>query len=453
MPASSIGHRAVVLGAGMGGLAAAGALAPFFDKVTVLERDHLPDAPAQRLGALQGRHVHGLLAGGQRALETIFPGFTDAIVEAGAAPVRANAGFRFEPPGHDPYPQRDFGWVTYCLSRPLIEFTCRRLAAAAGVEFRPRARVRRLEASEDGATMLAVHVEDDDKRAERVTADLIVDATGRGHPTLDLLKALGRPPAPETVIGVDLSYGSAVFEIPPDAPDDWKGVMTFPNPGESTRGGLLAPMENGRWILSAGGRQEDAPPEDEAGFMAFVRGLRTQTIYNAVKGATRIGDIALYGFRESAWRHFEQLAPLPRGLVPFADSICRFNPVYGQGMSVAALEGVLLARLLAERAAAGGSLDDLSPVFLAEAQDIVRGPWQMSAIPDFANPLTRGERPPNLPEIFRFGAAFAELAARDPEVHKLDAEVRALLKPPSALADPLLVAKVMEVMSRMAVPA
>ncbi len=450
---SRIGRRAVVLGAGMGGLAAAGALAPHFDLVSVLERDHLPAEPGQRLGAPQGRHVHALLTAGQRALEGLYPGFTDAIVAAGAVAVRANADTRVEMPGYDPFPQRDFGWRTYCLSRPLIEFTARRLAQERGVEFHPRRRVRRLETSEDGAAIAAVHSEGDDGKTERLAADVVVDATGRAHPTLDLLKALGRPVPPETLIGVDLSYASAVFEIPAGAPSDWQIVMTMPQAGQSTRGGLLAPLEGGRWIVSLGGRQEDAPPDDGAGYLEFARGLRTQTIYNAIKNAKREGEIARYGFRESTWRHFEKLAPLPRGLVPFADSVCRFNPVYGQGMSVAALEAGLLSRLLAEAAAKPDPLADLSQCFLAEAQAIIAPPWEMSAIPDFANPLTRGERPANLQQIFGFAVALTVLAARDPDVHKLDAEVRQLLKPPSALMEPALVARVMEVANEMQVPA
>ena len=160
----------------------------------MLERDHL-DAPAQRLGVLQGRHVHGLLAGGQRALETIFPGFTDAIVEAGAAPVRANAGFRFEPPGHDTYPQRDFGWVR---SLSFLDLDRVHLPASGSLppasNFGP-APVRRL--GERGWRDHAGRPCRGRRQAwpSASPLDLIVDATGRGHPTLDLLKALGWPPA------------------------------------------------------------------------------------------------------------------------------------------------------------------------------------------------------------------------------------------------------------------
>ncbi|MGH7011029.1 MAG: FAD-dependent oxidoreductase, partial [Caulobacteraceae bacterium] len=372
---AKLGAHALVLGAGIGGLAAAGALAPHFERVTVVERDQLPDEPTTRLGAPQGRHVHALLAGGQQALEGLYPGFTKAIVAAGAVALRANADVRLEASGYDPFPQRDFGWLVYSLSRPLIEFTVRRLAEGAGVVFLARRRVRRLEASGDGSAIVAVHLEDEEKRPERIGADLIVDATGRAHPTLDLLKSLGRPAPPETVIGVDLSYASAVFEVPQGPLRDWKWVITFPNAGEKVRAGVLAPIEQGRWILTLGGFHDDAPPLDEAGYMAFVRSLRTPTIFEAIGSARRLGEIAGYGFRESIWRHFDRAPPLPRGLIPFSDSICRFNPIYGQGMSVAALEGALLARLLGERAALGAGIADLSDVFLLEARDVIQGPW------------------------------------------------------------------------------
>ena len=445
---SRIGERAAVIGAGMAGLAAAGVLAPRFDEVIVLERDGLPGAPAWRLGAPQGQHVHALLTAGQRALERLLPGFTAALVAGGGVASRANSDTRVEMPGYDPFPQRDFGWLTYCASRPLIEFTARRLAEAAGVAFRERRRVRRLEASADGAAVVAVHHEGDDGRLERLAADLVVDASGRAVPTLELLKALGRPAPDETVIGVDFAYASAVFEIPPDAPDDWKILMVMPAPGGLARGGLLAPIEHGRWIVSLGGRGDDTPPDDLDGYFAYARGLRTPSIHAAISGARRVGDPVKLGFRQSTRRHFERLDPPPRGLIPIGDSLCRFNPVYGQGMSVAALEAVRLAELLDEHASAPDPLAAAGAVFVGEAARIVDGPWRMSALPDLANPQTRGERPPDLEAMLRFGAALVQLAAEDPEVHELDAEVRQLIKPASVLMRPDIVDRVMAIAAK-----
>jgi 2-polyprenyl-6-methoxyphenol hydroxylase-like FAD-dependent oxidoreductase len=152
------GTHAVVIGAGIGGLAAAGALAGHVERVTVFERDGLPSGPEPRLGAPQGRHVHALLAGGQRALEEVFPGLRDDLITDGAVQTGANAETRFEAPGYDPFPQRDFGWTTLCMSRPLLEFAVRRKVIAAGVDIVERRRVRRLETTPDGSAIVAVHV-------------------------------------------------------------------------------------------------------------------------------------------------------------------------------------------------------------------------------------------------------------------------------------------------------
>jgi 2-polyprenyl-6-methoxyphenol hydroxylase-like FAD-dependent oxidoreductase len=444
---SRVGKRAVVIGAGMGGLAAAGALVGRFDEVVVLERDSLPDRPDHRAGAPQGRHVHALLTAGQQALESLLPGFTDGIVDAGAVKVRANADTRVEMPGYDPFPARDHGWLTYAASRPLLEFVTRQLAEAAGVQFWARCPVRGIEAGADDGAVRGIRFERDGGGVERLACDVVVDASGRAGPTLALLTALGRPGPEETKIGVDFAYVTQVFEPPADFASDWKIVMTMPGPAGPPRGGLLAPLEGGLWILSVGSVGEGLPPAELPAFMASVESLRTPTILRAMEHARPIGDVVCYGFRESVRRHFGRLAPLPRGLVPLGDSICRFNPVYGQGMSVAALEAVQLRRLLDERVGAADALDGLNTAFLGAIEAVIDAAWQMSAIPDLAAPTTRGERPANLPFVLQFGAALVELAARDPEVHKLDAEVRQLMKPPSALMDPALMQRVMAIIA------
>ncbi len=436
--------RAVVIGAGMGGLTAAAAIAPFFAHVTIVDRDVLPDAALPRVGVPQGRLLHALLAGGQQALEDLFPGFTDAILAAGAAVVRNNEDVRFELPGYDPFPQRDLGLVSYWLSRPLLEGVVRRLLKKqADVTIRERCRARTLELGPDGAAVTGVRATRDGVNEELIPADLVVDASGRCTLTLAAIEALGRPPPEETTVGVDLSYASAVV-TGAEIPAAWKVVMTMPETPQSTRGGLLGPLENGRTIIAVGGRKHDAPAAGWEGFLEFARGLRTPLIYEAIKNATPEGEIARYGFPESVRRHFVRLAPLPRGLLPIADSLCRFNPVYGQGMTLAAQEARLLKRLLAER---NGALDGLAETFFAEAEASIDAAWQMSAIPDFTFPETRGERPPNFDAMLQYGRAFTALAARDAEVHKLDALVRNLLVPPAALADPAIMQRVLAILA------
>ena len=152
--------------------------------------------------------------------------------------------------------------------------------------------------------------------------------------------------------------------------------------------------------------------------------------------------MARFGFPASVYRHFERLLKFPRGLLPFGDAICRFNPVYGQGMSVAAQEACLLHEVLRRRAEEGDPLAGLAPAFFAEAGTLIETPWALAVVPDLANPRTKGQRPENLQQRLEFGEALNRLAAQDADVHKLFVEVLHLLKPQSVLREPELVERV-----------
>jgi len=171
-------------------------------------------------------------------------------------------------------------------------------------------------------------------------------------------------------------------------------------------------------------------------FMAFARQLRTPTLYKAIGHAERLGDVVRFGFSASVWRHFERLEAFPRGLLPFGDVICCFNPVYGQGMSVAAQEALLLRRLLGSRD--GDPLGGLAPAFFAEACGLIETPWASAAVPDLAFPETKGQRPPDLDGMLKFGRALNRLAAADPAVHQQMIEVQHLIKPRIVLRDPII---------------
>jgi 2-polyprenyl-6-methoxyphenol hydroxylase-like FAD-dependent oxidoreductase len=447
MASTLVGKQAVVIGAGMGGLTAAGALADSFDQVVVLERDALPSEPAHRAGTPQARHVHGLLLSGQRALSELFTGFEQDLARAGAVPLRVGLDVRMERPGYDPFPQRDLGWFSYALSRPTIEHAVRRrVESLANITLRQHCRVETLLASPNGEAVSGVRFENDNGASETIATDLVVDASGSGALTLNLLQSIGRPLPEETTIGIDLGYATCIFGIPDDAPADWTGVMTFGQAPHNSRGGLLLPIEGSRWMATIGGRHGDVPPGDAEGFLAYAGALRTPTIYNAISRAERVGGVARYGFRESVRRHFERLDKFPRGLLPIADAICRFNPVYGQGMSVAAQEACLLRTLLGRLAGEGDPIAALAPAFFAEVQALIETPWAV-AILDFVFPETRGQRPADFETVLKFGLALTRLAAEDPAVHKLTAEVQNLLRPRSAYRDPALMQRVLAIMA------
>jgi 2-polyprenyl-6-methoxyphenol hydroxylase-like FAD-dependent oxidoreductase len=438
-----IGRQAVVVGAGMAGLPAARALADYFEHVVVLERDTLPLDTSHRAGTPQARHTHGLLGGGQRALSDLFLGFERDLTAAGAVPVNVGLDLRLEMPGFDPFPQRDLGVIAYAMSRPLIEFTARqRLRRHANITIRENCRAQNVVMSPDGAAVSEIRFDNSNGRSETLAADLVVEASGRGNLTLGFLEAIGRPLPEATVIGVDIGYTTAVFAIPDDAPADWTGVMTFDPPVQGGLAAILLPLERNRWIVTLVGRHDHKPPGDQDGFLAYAQQLRTPTIYQGIKGAEQLGEIARFGFPASVCRHFDRLEEFPRGLLPLGDAICRFNPVHGQGMSVSAQEACLLRELLRRRAEETDPLDGLASAFFAEAARLIETPWALAAIPDYAVPETEGQRPEDLEQRLAFSEALFQLAAKDAAVHKLLVEVLHLLKPQSVLNDPDLVERV-----------
>ena len=301
-------------------------------------------------------------------------------------------------------------------------------------------------ASPDGKTVSGVRYDNGNGQTETIATDLVVDASGSGALTLALLRSVGRPLPEETTIGIDLGYATCVFAIPDDAPTDWKGVMTFGQAPQNSRGGLMLPLEGNRWMATIGGRHGDVPPGDAEGFLAYAKALRTPTIYHAIHHAELLGGVARYGFRESVRRHFERLDGFPRELLPIADAICHFNPVYGQGMSVAAQEACLLQKILENLAKGGRPIDELASTFFGEVQTLIETPWAVATL-DFAFPETRGQRPADFEATLKFGAALTRLAADDAEVHKLTAEVTNLLRPRSAYRDPALIQRVLAIMA------
>jgi 2-polyprenyl-6-methoxyphenol hydroxylase-like FAD-dependent oxidoreductase len=426
--------HAIVIGAGMGGLAAAAAIAEFFDIVTVLERDDLPSEPLPRRGTPQSYHPHALLGGGQRAFGELFPGFDRDLARVGAVPYRLGLDVRDERPGYNPFPRRNLGWVCYAMSRALIEHTTRaRVKQLSNVVLLDQCRVLSLLAADDGSVE-GVECEGIGGVRKRLQADLVIDASARGSLTFELLKETGHPQPSQTSIGIDIQYATAVLAIP-ETPE-WKVAFVHPDGRQTHKGGLMFQIEKDRWIAVVGELHGSPPPDDFAGFLAATQQLRTSTIYDVVRRARPTEKIHRFALPDNTWRHYERLTDFPRGLLPIGDAICRFNPIYGQGMTVAAMEARILRSLLRMRSHTRDPLAALGQAFFASARPLIEAAWSMSAIPDLVHPKTRGERPDDLQDMLEFGAGLLRLAAADPEIHKRMIRVRHLMDPPSVLRTP-----------------
>jgi 2-polyprenyl-6-methoxyphenol hydroxylase-like FAD-dependent oxidoreductase len=441
--APKLGRRAVVIGAGIGGLASAGALAKHFQHVDILERDRLTTSVGSRSGTPQDRHPHGLLAGGLRALDQIFPGFKRDLAAAGAVPVAVAQDMQFERRDVSVLPKRDFGISLLCATRPLIELVLRRRAeAVANITLRPASRVTGIAPAIGGAGVPGVQFVSGSGRPETLDADLVVDASGRGAPTLALLDVLGWGRPQTTEIGVDISYATAITEIPPNAAAGWKLVLTLPDPPHVALHAVMVPTEDGRWIIAIADHRATAWIESWDAFLEASRSLITPTVYNTLRYARPPDGIRHYRFPVSSWKHFERLPRLPRGVLPVADAFCRFNPIHGQGMSSAAKQARLLQDVLQRAAAEPDPIAAVQVGFMAEAISVLETPWTMSTSADLAFPQTRGERPDDFAEAQRFEAALFRAAVADPVVHRALMEVAQLLQPHHRLQEPDLMRRI-----------
>jgi 2-polyprenyl-6-methoxyphenol hydroxylase-like FAD-dependent oxidoreductase len=437
MPGEWKGKQAVVIGAGIGGLVAARVLSDHFERVVVLERDELPQRATPRPGVPQGKHPHSLLAGGLIALNELFPGFTDSAMQAGGHAADVGADVQVEYPGMAAYPRRRLDMPIVLMSRPQLERVIRtQLAKCGNVNVNDGCTQVSIVGTSNRHAVTGVVYENREGARIEMPADLVVDASGRGLPTLEFLERIGLPHPEETVIGVDINYATALYDLPGIATPDFKTSITLAQAPEKSRSGCTVLREDGLWFVLLVSRGADRSPADEGAFIAFSRDLSTSTTYDVISRGKRQGEISRYAFPESRRRHFNRMTRFPRGLVPLGDAVCKLNPVYAHGMTVAAKEAIVLRDVLKAHAVNDDPLDGLSRDYLQRTESVIDDPWTMSSIPDLVYPNTRGGRPADLREMLEYQAALANAATRDPVLHKLFVEVRDLVKPASLVQSP-----------------
>jgi len=393
--------RAVIVGAGIAGLAAAAAAAPYFDSVVVLDKDALPDGPRPRKGVAQDRQVHILLKGGELWLEKLMPGTRAALLAAGAVEVRQTGDVSvWERDAW--HPARDLGHSQLLMSRPAYEGVLRRQVLALGnVTIRDR-------------TMVDV--------LPKGQADLIVVATGRGD------RLLADVDVPATQLGIEVNYTSGRFAKPARYRGEGRFIACIPLPPDD-RYGLVCPVENDEWLITLCSRFDNKVPTDLDGFRAHAGALPIPGIADRLAEARLLDSIGSYRIAEATWRHFERaIDKLPARVIPIGDCISSFNPTFGQGMSVAAGHAVALREALASAPDLGG----VAAAYLPRAAEVSGQAWAMAAVTDLEYPRTEGERPPGFDKMVRGSEAIRRAAALHPEVHLLRFEIGNLMKPNAA---------------------
>jgi len=403
----------------MAGLFAANVLADHCEQVTVLERDEawsprsrpaghtantesLPQA-AGRTGVPQSRHVHVLLLRGVQVLRKRFPGLEEELLALGAPPLNwlkdtaALAGGSW-------LPRFDSNLLGFSVSRTRLENQVReRLRRRGNIRFRTGHRVV-------GLSSIYTETATNDRRDreggsnetpvtgtvctvgdETVTlhADLVVDASGRSSRLPRWLEELGYAAPQESTVNADVGYATRWYRVPENWQADWKMVLLATRFPDIKGGAVVQPVEGKRWVVTLVGYAGYHPPTDEAGFEEFARGLIGPQVWEAISAAEPLTDIGGYRRTENHWRHYERLKRWPRGLIALGDSVCAFNPVYAQGMTVSALSAEILDDFLKrrgtrKRGALGGVLLGSSSLdFQKKLAKMLQTPWQLATSDDF----------------------------------------------------------------------
>lgn len=340
---------ALIIGTSMAGITAARVLANHFDEVTLIDRDELPDAPEMRNGVPQGRHIHVLLAKGQDILEGFFPGLSDELTASGAPRMTWCKDTCYFTPGG--WIKRfDSGLNTNVITRPDLEWRVRRrLLENPKVKILSNRDVKTLLTSADKTTVTGVEVEVRGTReSEQHHADLIIDASGRNSKAPQWLAEIGYESPTETAVNANIGYATRFYEKNQDA--DWRVLFANARSAENNkRGAGIFDIGDNKWMVSIGGLNEDYPPSEADQFLEFIKTITTPTVYEVLKDAKPISDVYSYRIKGSRWRHYEKLTRRPENFILVGDSVCAFNPIYGQGITVAAMEAVELDALLKNR--------------------------------------------------------------------------------------------------------
>jgi len=430
--------HAIVIGGSIAGLVTASVLLKHFQQVTLIERDHYPQDPVSRPGIPQGRQIHTTLLRGQRALEQLFPGLESKLLVHGAVPRDYGNESLYYYRGLCPrVPPVLHGWN---CSRLLLEWQIRQeLNAYDQLRIIEGQEVTHLLLEESLNSVIGVQFRDSNHALggdiQRLLGDLIVDASGSSSRASKWLSELGYDVPPEETIRVDLGYATRFYEAP-ETKVPWKGIAIQAG-GLPPRGGMLMEIEQGRWMVVLSGTNGDYPPTEDNAFLAFAQSLPELALYDAIKNAAPGSKIYGYRYATNCFCHFERLQRYPERFIIVGDAVCNFNPIYGQGMTVAALEALLLDACLQK-----GMQKGFSRVFQKKVARMLAQPWLLATGADRhdSNAKTKGFIS-NLARTYT-DALIAQLS-QDPSLFLTFLEVVHMLKRPGVLFSPQIMLKVL----------
>lgn len=400
-----VGH-AVVLGGGFAGILAAGAIAPYAETVTVLDRDEPHVAPQRRRGVPQDRHPHFLGPGGAESIEAMLPGAHAALWSAGARRIRTAEDMLLYLSAGGWLPRYRTERFGVACSRSLLDHVLReRVRQFGNVDFRGGCLPTGLLGDARAVTGVAYRDLRDRSGLRSLPADLVVDATGRASRASALLAGLGVGEAPVQVVDAGHSYATRLYRARPGAETSTPLMLIQAETGRGrpSGNGALLPIEDGVWIVTLGGLRGAAVPDTGDDYLGYARhALGTPLLADLLADAEPITPVVRSRSTFNRRHRFDRLSGWPRGFLVLGDAVTALNPVYGQGLTVAARGAAALRSALAEG----------EPVTRRLQRAVARSAvlaWEVSTRQDRRFPRTVG---PALGRIDRLAHGYADRVMR-----------------------------------------
>lgn len=436
-------NKAIIIGGGIAGKLADRVLSDKFKEVIILEKDQKSMDPTPRKGARQGEHLHALLHAGQYGMEELFPGITEKFYSSGA--IKINSTMDLSWYHHGGWKLRyDGGYTTTLQTRPHLEYHIEQyLEQIPNITSKYQVTVKNFLYQTDEYRINGVKIQLPNKKTEQIYADLIVDTSGATSLTSTWLHKKGIT-IPQEKVEIGLTYVSQKFNLPENPKRDWKIKLIYPNPPQEKVGGTISKVEGDQYIVTMIGylnaiSEKEIIKKDD-GFLELAKKLPKLDIYHELLHATPLTNPSIYRVPQIKWKRIDKVKAFPSGLLLMGDTICRIDPVFGQGMSIAVLEALALQKILQEQK---GSLQETITAFHNKVAKIIAPIWKMVITEDFRYPDIIGKKPIELKIQQWYAKQIYLLSTEKRDIYDHFIKVMNLVEPISFLMKPRILGSVL----------
>lgn len=436
--------KAIIIGGGIAGKLAARVLSEFYNEIIILERDPEPTGPVPRKGAPQGNHIHALLHAGENGLEALFPGISKQCHESGAVKINSTKDLAWY--HHGVWKLRyDGGYSTTLQTRPHLEWQINEfIKRIPNITIQYNTAVENFLYEKEQNRIIGVELKDGESSKTTLEADLIVDTSGSGSFTAGWLEKQGVQ-VPDERVKIGLCYVSKTFHLPPAKKRDWEIKLVYPNPPAEKIAGAISKVEGNRFIGTFigyhGAINEKEVLKNDDNFIDLAKKLPKLDLYEELQDATDFSPTSIYRVPSIVWRKIHKVKALPTGLLLMGDTVCRIDPFFGQGMSIAVLEALALRKLLQQ---GDRPQQEIIKAFHKQEAKIIAPIWNMVLTEDFRYPATTGKKPAGLPFLQWYAKQIFLLSAQNRRVYDSFIKVMNLVRPMTILMQPGIIKAVMK---------